>query len=147
MPYPPPGHWILDPPPPSDFAVVGTTIEIDWLGKLLQAVGVDHVDITHKGYVVYVGLGGAAGRKGKTELAMANHVYPLVKSKSGVFSWGGKAKCPCNKGSDADILDCLQKRKPSAGKNCQGDVQDAVGECCLSGFSTIVGTLFPTVSH
>ncbi|AHF93189.1 type IV secretion protein Rhs [Opitutaceae bacterium TAV5] len=137
-----------NPPPPdcsSGFCVVGTTIE-DWFGKMLQVLGVDHVDIAYNGSVVYVGRGGRAGRIG-TEYIKTTRVYQLSKRDNGYLKYGNGDGCmPCKKATNSDILSCLSKRKPVSGRNCQGDVQDAVGDCCLTGFMTLVGSLFPNTS-
>jgi len=41
----------------SGFSVVGTVI-IDWYGRALQSIGIDHVDIAYNGSGIYVGHGG-----------------------------------------------------------------------------------------
>jgi hypothetical protein len=41
----------------------------------------------------------------------------------------------------------LNGRPPNTGANCQGDVQGAVDECCLAGFSTLVSTFLPGISR
>ena len=146
--YPmPPGYPWPPPPPPTAFSVVGTEINVDVIGALLQAMGVDHVDIAYNGSVIYVGKGGAAGRMGQ-KYPKTNHTYPLSKRTTGELKYGKNAKClKCKDATEADVLDCLQKRPPTPGANCQGDVQGAVGDCCLSGFTTIVGTFFPNISN
>ena len=123
------------------FKVVGSEID-EWYGKILQFVGIDHVDIAYNGQVIYVGRGGAEVRKG-ARYKVTNHTYALSKKTSGTMKIGKKANClKCSEAKDSDILEALRSRKPSSGKNCQGDVQDAVDEVCLSGFKTIVGTFF-----
>jgi RHS repeat-associated protein len=126
------------------FHVIGSVIQ-EWYGRVLQAVGIDHVDIAYNGTVVYVGRGGAVGRWGN-RYTVDNRNYPLSVRTTGNMRYGQRAPCPCRGATDADILDCLSKRRIIAGRNCQGDVQDAVGDCCLSGFRTLVGSLFPSTS-
>ena len=123
---------------------MGSVIE-EGKGRLLQVIGIDHVDVMYNGTVVYVGKGGGMERRGR-QYQYGQDIYPLRKSSSGKMKYGKKSPClNCKDATDSDILDCLNSRKSSAGKNCQGDVQDAVGDCCLSGFRSIVGTFFPTV--
>ena len=130
------------PTPGAGFNVVGTTIN-DWFGKVLQVIGIDHVDIAYNGSVVYIGKGGGIGRMG-ANYPKTNHVYSLTKKMTGTMRAGPKKYClKCQEASDADILEALQSRHASSGKNCQGDVQDAVDEVCLAGFKTIVGSFFP----
>jgi hypothetical protein len=149
VPYPPwwpwwEHRWRHAPPDPRlGFHVVGSVIE-ERCGGVLQAVGIDHVDIAYNGRVVYVGRGGAVGRWGNT-YTVANKDYRLSVRSSGNMRYGRRASCPCKNATDSDVLDCLNNRRQVPGRNCQGDVQDAVGDCCLSGFKTLVGTLFPNL--
>jgi len=124
------------------FCVVGSTIE-DWYGSMLQVIGIDHVDIAYNGHVIYVGKGGGLGRMGR-EFQKNSRTVLLSKTGSGMMKSGKKTGCKCKDMLDSDIQDCLQNRKASAGKNCQGDVQDAQSDCCLSGYRTLVGTFFPS---
>ena len=124
---------------PTGFSVVGTDISREIVGAMLQAIGVDHVDITFNGRVVYNGNGGAAGRYGALYLT-TNHTYPLSIRSQGVMQYGCMARCPCRGASEDDVLSCISHRPHTSGGNCQGDVQQAVNDCCLSGFGTIVGT-------
>jgi hypothetical protein len=126
------------------FIVLGSEIEL-WFGGLLQWAGFDHVDIAYNGTVVYLGRGGGVDRMGRNYVAR-DSVYPLNKKTWGHMMSGKKAPClKCKDANDSDILDCLQSRSPREGRNCQGDVEDATGECCLSGWHTIVGSLFPSL--
>jgi len=94
-----------------------------------RILGIDHVDIAYNGEVAYVGMGGGAGRGGR-KVQETDSQWQLAKNRSGSLKFG--KKCSCTEATDADILDCLKKRLASAGKNCQGDVQDALKDCCLS---------------
>jgi RHS repeat-associated protein len=125
----------------SGFCVVGDTIQT-WYGGAFAMLGIEHVDITYNGQVVYVGRGGAASRL-NDEYKKIRSSYPQSRRSDGTMRFGDKAGClKCKDATDADILNCLRKRPPSAGRNCQGDVQDATGDCCLSGFRTFTSTFF-----
>jgi hypothetical protein len=122
--------------------VVGSTIQTKF-GGFLQFLGIDHVDIAYNGTVVYVGKGGNRGERLGANYQVTNHVYRLTKKTSGYMKVGPKKGCiKCAEAKDSDILEALNGRPGSPGKNCQGDVQDAVDEVCLSGFSTLVGSWF-----
>jgi len=125
----------------SGFCVVGDTIQT-WYGGAFEMLGIEHVDITYNGQVIYVGRGGAASRL-NAEYKKTRSSYPQSRRSDGTMRFGDKAGClKCKDATDADILNCLRKRPPSAGRNCQGDVQDATGDCCLSGFRTFTSTFF-----
>jgi hypothetical protein len=120
----------------SGFSVTGTVIN-DWYGKALQAIGIDHVDIAYNGAVIYVGKGGGAERFAQKYAPGTYKEWPLTKSTSGKLKYGNTKVC-CQNATDQQIIECLQKRTPT-GSNCQGDVMDALSDCCLSGYSSIVG--------
>lgn len=129
----------------TDFAVLGSRIQGGW-GGLLQDFGIDHVDITYKGVVVYVGHGGGVKRMGsKVTDYKSRTVDPLTQESSGRLKYGPN-KC-CKDATDGDILKCLQLRPQTAGDNCQGDVAGAIADCCLTGWSTSVSTHFPGAFH
>ena len=130
--------------PQTGFAVIANVVEIESVvGKILQTLGVDHVDITYNGAVIYVGAhGGIARQNPKSKIV--NNVYPLQKRRSGYLKYGTSDKClKCKNATDSQVVQCLQKRKPNLGMNCQGDVQGAASDCCLTGFRTFVSTVFP----
>ncbi|MCL1921839.1 MAG: hypothetical protein FWG50_12340 [Kiritimatiellaeota bacterium] len=41
-------------------------------------------------------------------------------------------------GVGVGLLAAMMNRTKNKGKNCQGDVQDAMADCCLTGWSTFV---------
>jgi RHS repeat-associated protein len=123
------------------FYVVGSTMEV-WGGRVWQILGFDHVDIAYNASVIYVGRGGGANRGGRT-VRLRDDTYPLSIRTTGKMRYGQRAPCPCKGATDADVLDCLSKRRPIASRNCQGDVLDSIGDCCLSGWSSLVGKFFP----
>ena len=124
----------------TSFAVAGTTID-KWFGGILQTFGIDHVDITYKGAVVYVGFGGDVNNRLGRDYILTNHKYPLSKKDYGTLQ-AGKKGLGCKCATEGDILECLRKAI-RRGSNCQADVQYAIGDCCLTGFRTLVSTLSP----
>jgi hypothetical protein len=123
------------------FSVEATKINA-WYGSVLQWVGIAHVDIAYNDQVIYVGKGGGAERFHMTYAKDSVTAYPLTKlSCAHKLKYGATNVC-CQNATDQQIIECLQKRHPSAGKNCQGDVMDAISDCCLSGYSTIIGNWF-----
>ena len=153
----PPGGWNAPPnsiagppkPPPhqhdpcaNGFCVVGSLIEQQVGARLLQIIGIQHVDIFYNGHMVYLGRGGGDDRLDSKRTFVGFDTYPLSKAASGHLKYGATPCKKCPEATDADILDCLRKRKPSPGTNCQGDVQDATRDCCLRGFRTWVSTFF-----
>ena len=136
------------PPPPLPvsipevgFAVIADEIDPDMLeAKVLNLLGVYHVDITYNGTVVYVGAGGGPNRW-RPDNKFVSTVYPLSIRSSGTLRYG-KAGLKCKCATESDILECLRAKQRHRGWNCQGDVQEAVDKCCLSGFRTVVSTMF-----
>ena len=127
--------------PKSNFAVLGSQIQTGY-GGLLQSLGIDHVDISYNGTVVYVGSGGGVARKGtRVSDYKTRSVSPLFKSQSGMLKYGPN-KC-CKDATDGDIIQCLQKRQRNTSRNCQGDVADAISDCCLGGWSSFVSITAP----
>jgi len=130
--------------PQTGFAVIANVVEIESIvGKILQTLGIDHVDITYNGSVIYVGAhGGIARQYPKSKIV--NNVYPLQKKRFGYLKYGTSGKCTkCKDATDSQITQCLKQREPNLGMNCQGDVQGATKDCCLKGFRTFVSTVFP----
>jgi hypothetical protein len=127
------------------FCVRGSAIN-NFYGQIAQSAGIDHVDIAYNGGVIYVGRGGGAERIYQT-VQLGDKTWPLSIKGSGELQHGNFKGCPCKSKKnipDEFIVNCLKNRKKSPGKNCQGDVQDAVNECCLKGYTSTVGTFFPT---
>ena len=106
-------------------------IDMEIIGRLLQIVEVDHVEVAYEGSNIYVGKGGWLCRLNPGASHKTNHAYSLSK------------RFPYR--SDACILKCLKFRRSGASRNCQGDVKDAIRECGLTGFSTFVSSCFPNL--
>jgi len=139
LPKPPPPLPVLIPE--DGFAVIANEIDPDMLeAKVLNLLGVYHVDITYNGTVVYVGAGGGPNRW-RPDNKFVSTVYPLSVRSSGTLRYG-KAGLKCKCATESDILECLRAKQRHRGWNCQGDVQEAVDNCCLSGFHTVVSTMF-----
>ncbi len=113
-----------------------------WYGGVIKIFGIEHVDISFNGHKVYIGRGGGVGRNKMPE-ANSDYVYQRLSQRSdGTLGFGNKKGCSCKNVSADDIVSCLKNRGHSEGRNCQGDVKDAVNDCCLTGFSTIIADYF-----
>ncbi|MEN6457703.1 MAG: RHS repeat-associated core domain-containing protein [Thermoguttaceae bacterium] len=70
-------------------------------------------------------------------------LFPVSRERS--LKWGANAKTPCSKATMADIVNCLQSRTtnvdPGLMENCQTDSNDALADCCMSGFMPL--TIMP----
>jgi RHS repeat-associated protein len=122
-----------DPGPPTAFAVEGTPMS-GWYGPIASLLGIQHVDITYKGVVIYVGLNGNNARLGQ-DYQDTSDKWPLYKRTSGRLIYGANKPCKC--ATEADILNCIEKAKQT-GPNCQGSVANAIHSCCLKGWGTLV---------
>jgi RHS repeat-associated protein len=123
------------------FYVVATTIK-EWYGGVAAFLGVAHVDITYNGTVIYVGQGGLDSRLDNPPDGMVHKHFPLTIKKSDKLKHGEYKDCPCKNVKDEHVLDCIHSKPKNPRKNCQGDVHEAVVDCCLSGYSSVVGNWF-----
>ncbi|MFA7054482.1 MAG: RHS repeat-associated core domain-containing protein [Kiritimatiellia bacterium] len=128
--------------PDKGFAVIGEEVNpMAPASEILNQCGAYHVDITYNGKVIYVGVRGGEDRYNPRSSRLVEAVYHLQKRRSGSLNFGQKKlKCKCAR--DADIISCLSERPPNYSMNCQGDVQEATDDCCLTGFRTWASTLF-----
>jgi len=134
------------------------TTTVDYFGPpfdaLIQVAGISHADIAYDDTVVYMGAGGDDVRRGGQTLdgyrraSMNPAKTVLRKKKDGYLAYGSNAKgepiC-CKDATDGQIKDCLHARKPEKGRNCHGDVFDALNDCCLEGWASFVAVFFPNM--
>ena len=154
VPYPPPGHWVSDPEPPSpqypdgfsmcqrDVAVDGPS---DSVGKCCNAFGGQHT------YLQYVSTPQPPaqgppfiwgwGFSGGTRTASEQHFDPSrckTCTKSGsALKYGSGAGKSSTSASDEEVRDCIMSRKPTRSYSfpryvCTDWAKEAAADCGLT---------------
>ena len=136
-------------PPPNNsnvdcsrgFCVIGSDINAETLvERALAAAGVDHVDISYNGKVVFVGMGGGVDRATEDVTKGNRRRTQLSIREKGTHRAGFAKDCPCKAATPTSILDCIKKYK-FGGSNCQGSVKSVIDACCLEGWWTLGAAL------